>query len=167
DAGVLRRGAGKVLLGLFLRAGDDGGVLAGDAVALGAVTVAADREPPRSRFAGREHDAARDAGGQVLLKDAAVDDLTDQGCHTRSSVRRADTGLWSGGPTRGYPRAPRTCQDRCMSLQGAGVTGAECRLERGGGAGVGGAAALAELGDDAPTRLRCPVLGELDLHARS
>ena len=37
--------------------------------------------PHRPDFRADEHDAARDARREVLLEDAAVDDLTDQGCH--------------------------------------------------------------------------------------
>src|SRR5262247_3288605 len=82
DVDVLWLVARHVLLELFLGVGDDREVLRGDAVALRAVAVAAERDTPPARLAGGQHDAARDARGEVLLEDAAIDDFTDQGCHS-------------------------------------------------------------------------------------
>ncbi len=73
--------AGHVLLELFLGVRHDGEVLGGDPVSLGAVSVAAEGDPPLASLAGREDDAPGDAGRQVLLEDAPIDDLTDQVGH--------------------------------------------------------------------------------------
>src|SRR5215467_12807058 len=82
DVHVLGLVARHVLLELFLRVGDDREVFRGDAVALRAVAVAAERDAPPARLAGGQHDAAGDASGEVLLKDAAINDFTDQSCHS-------------------------------------------------------------------------------------
>src|SRR5439155_800657 len=73
--------AGHVLLELFVGVGDDREVLGRDAVALRAVAVAPEGDPPPPGLTCREHDAARDAGGEVLLEDTAVHDLANQGSH--------------------------------------------------------------------------------------
>ena len=93
DVDVLGLVAGHVLLELFLAVGHDGEVLGRDAVTLRAVAVATEGNAPAPGLAGREHDAARDAGGKIFLKDAAVDDLADQGCHTLAPP-------WAGLPSR-------------------------------------------------------------------
>src|SRR5712692_6074065 len=82
DVDFLGLVAGHVLLELFLRIRHDGEVLGRDAVALGAVPVAAEGDAPPPGLAGREHDAAADAGGEVLLEDAAIDDLAGEMGHT-------------------------------------------------------------------------------------
>src|SRR5262245_11721919 len=82
DVDVLGLVARHVLLELFLGVGHDREVLGGDAVALRAVAVPAERDSPPARLAGRQHDPARDAGGEILLIDTAIDDFTDQGCHS-------------------------------------------------------------------------------------
>ena len=81
DVDLLGLVAGHVLLELFLRVRDDGEVLGGDAVALGAVAVAAEGDAPPPGLAGGEDDAAADARGEVLLEDAAVDDLAGEVRH--------------------------------------------------------------------------------------
>src|SRR5439155_6044831 len=92
DVDVLGLVARHVLLELFLGVGDDREVLRGDAVTLGAVPVSAERDAPPARLARRQHDTARDARGEVLLEDTAVNDLTDQGSHalllTLTQLRR-------------------------------------------------------------------------------
>ena len=75
--------AGHVLLELFLGVRDDREVLGRDAVALGAVAVAAERDAPPAGLAGREHDPAADPRGEVLLEDAPVDHLDGEMRHAR------------------------------------------------------------------------------------
>src|SRR5713101_4783983 len=84
DVDFLGLVARHVLLELLLGVGDDRKVFGGDAVALGAVAVAAERYAPSARLAGRQHDAAADARREVLLEDAAVDDLTREMRHRSS-----------------------------------------------------------------------------------
>src|SRR5437870_13166972 len=93
-----------VLLELFLRVGDDREVLRGDSIPLRAVAVPADRDAPPARLARRQHDAARDTRGEVLLVDAAIDDFTDQGCHSLllKLARCVGRSSWSAGLTRDY-----------------------------------------------------------------
>src|SRR5712664_3477021 len=82
DVDVLGVVARHVLLELFLGVGDDREVLRGDAVSLRTVAVPAERDAPSARLARRQHDPARDARGQVLLEDTAIDNLADQGSHS-------------------------------------------------------------------------------------
>src|SRR5262249_10027051 len=114
DVDVLGLVARHVLLELFLRIGNDREVFRGDAVALRAVAVSAERDAPPARLACRQHDAAGDASGEVLLKDAAIDDFTDQGCHAlllSSPVRVVGHSSWSAGLTREGTARLRYCQD--------------------------------------------------------
>src|SRR4029077_14422019 len=85
DVDLLGLVARHVLLELFLGVGDDREILGGNAVALGAVTVAAERYAHSAGLAGRQHDAAADARREVLLEDTAVDDLTREMRHRSSS----------------------------------------------------------------------------------
>jgi hypothetical protein len=78
DIRVLRLVARHVLLELFHAVGNDREVLGGNAVTLRTVAVSAERDAPATGLAGREHDAAADSRGQVLLKDPAVDNFDDQ-----------------------------------------------------------------------------------------
>ena len=91
DVHLLGLVARHVLLELFLAVRHDGEVLGGNAVALRAVTVAAEGDAPAARLARGQDDAAADAGGQVLLADAPVDVLTGE-------MRHADL---LGGPEGG------------------------------------------------------------------
>src|SRR6267142_1305800 len=105
DVDVLGLVTRHVLLELLIGVGDDREVLRGNAVTLGAVSVPAERDAPPARLARREHDPARDTRGEVLLEDAAIDDLTDQGSHSLLlKLAYCVTGRlsWSAGLTRDY-----------------------------------------------------------------
>ena len=124
---VLGLVAGHVLLELFLGVGDDGEVLGRDAVALRAVAVAPEGDAPPAGLARRQHDAARDAGGEVLLEDAAVHDLDRSGLpYTLLRESRGTSGRVVR--PRRYSAGPRGCQGGSRSNR----SGPAGRFGRGG-----------------------------------
>src|SRR5713101_7946506 len=125
DVDVLGLVARHVLLELFLGVGDDREVLRGDAVSLRTVAVPAERDAPSARLARRQHDPARDARGQVLLEDTAIDDLADQGSHSLllklTLLRRGALLVVGWSDQRDYGHFPAL--SRARSKWGVGTSG--------------------------------------------
>src|SRR5439155_6324259 len=90
NVGFLGLVLGHPFLQSLVVGSDDGEVLGGNAVALGAVTVAAEGDAGLAIVLGGQYDPAADVLGQVLLKDPTVHDLyCEEAAHSYPPTRDA------------------------------------------------------------------------------